>query len=162
MTLIASYTASGTVATIDFTSIPSTYTDLSLQLSLRTNSAAVFNDINLSFNGNAVGFTGIQIQGNGASASSPTRTQNLMLANAATSTSDTFTSAHFYIPNYAGSAPKGFSADSTLENNASTAYSQLTAGLWNNTAAINRITLTPDTASFVIYSSAYLYGVKNA
>jgi hypothetical protein len=36
----------------------------------------------------------------------------------------------------------------------------LTSGNWRNTAAISSITLTPDTGSFVQYSSFALYGVK--
>ena len=36
------------------------------------------------------------------------------------------------------------------------------AASWSNTAAINRITLTPASGNFVEYSTAYLYGISNA
>jgi hypothetical protein len=50
--LISSYTATGSVSSIDFTSIPSTYTDLSLQLSLRNGrTGQVIQEGYITFNG---------------------------------------------------------------------------------------------------------------
>jgi hypothetical protein len=78
-------------------------------------------------------------------------------------TSNTFGNGEFYIPNYAGATNKSASNDGVSENNGTTAYAGLAANLWSNTAAINRVTFTPDAGSdFVQHSTIYLYGVKNA
>ena len=78
-------------------------------------------------------------------------------------TASTFANGEIYIPNYAGSTYKSLSADSVTETNATGAVRAFHATLWSNTAAINQITLTPDAGgNFVQYSTAYLYGVKNA
>ena len=46
------------------------------------------------------------------------------------------------------------------ENNATTAYATLNAGLWSNTAAINAIGLTITSGqNFAQYSTATLYGI---
>ena len=81
-----------------------------------------------------------------------------------TATANTFGNMEIYIPNYAGSSNKSVSVNQVGEDNAATAYATLLAGLWSNTAAITSIKLTPFSggASFVQYSTAYLYGVKNA
>jgi hypothetical protein len=65
-----------------------------------------------------------------------------------------------YIPNYAGSAYKSISIDAVDENNASSAYSVLTAGLWSNTAAITSLRLTDNNGGYLQYTTAYLYGIK--
>ena len=77
-------------------------------------------------------------------------------------TANTFTNSEFYIPNYAGSNYKSISGEQTRENNGTSAYIYLHALLWSNTAAINRVTLNAITNNFAQYSTAYLYGVKNA
>jgi hypothetical protein len=83
--------------------------------------------------------------------------------NGASSTSSTFSNGEFYIPNYAGSTNKSISMDLVMENNATAGYQSLTAGLWSNTSAITSIKLqSANGFNFVIYSTAYLYGVKNA
>jgi hypothetical protein len=172
--LIASSTVgSGGAASIDFTSIPSTYTDLVLKASLRQDPSAASASSFLYINGSQSSYTAKWIEGNGASASSFSLTQNWSYANpydnAATSTSNTFSNAEIYLPNYAGSTNKSWSNDNAMETNATTAYLTLGANLWSNTSAINRLTLstsatsvTGGTNKFLQYSTAYLYGVKNA
>jgi hypothetical protein len=161
--LIASSTVgSGGAATISFSSIPSTYTDLVLKISGRLNYAATAVGLQFSFNGQAAGtsITGKTIQGSGSSVVSYSAWQpNIDSANA---TANTFASVDIYIPNYTSSNNKSASSDSVQEDNSSTAYAEMHAALWSNTAVINQITITPNSGSFVQYSTAYLYGVKNA
>jgi hypothetical protein len=162
--LIASYTATGTVSSIDFTSIPSTYTDLCLKISARSNDAT-YREIFLTLNGSTANGTARILKGDGSAASSytATRVQATGYTNTTGSTSNTFTSVDVYIPNYAGSTNKSFSSDAVTENNATQAFAELDASLWSQTAAINSISLVLSSgASFVQYSTAYLYGVKNA
>lgn len=154
----------GGQASIDFTTIPSTYTDLVLKLSLRDNRAQDFNDFSLKPNGSTSGFTSRAVIGNGTSASSGSYTTGLAgVVDSNTATSSTFANIEIYIPNYAGSAQKSASIDSVSEKNATYAESWLIAYLWANTAAITSLSLVPNaSASFVQYSTATLYGISKS
>lgn len=162
--LIASVTVgSGGASSIDFTSIPSTYTDLVVVYSIRSSQSASFSPIYFSFNGVTTNRTAKLLTGDGSTAGSASIGDAFTFnINAASSTGSTFSNCAFYVPNYAGSTAKSFSADLVSENNATTSYAWLAAGLWNNTSAITAVNLTNSTYSFVQYSTAYLYGVKNA
>jgi hypothetical protein len=162
MTLISSVTVgAGGATSIDFTSIPATYTDLILKISARSD-AGQFAE--LIFNGSTTGYSNIRIEGDGSTAYSNSRSDDLIqFLNGSSTTANTFGNAEIYIPNYRGSTNKSFSQDFVAENNATAATASLWAGLWSNTAAITSISLDPQgTAKFVQYSTAYLYGVKNA
>jgi hypothetical protein len=157
---------SGGAATIDFTSIPSTYTDLVLKTSLRgpTGYASDTMDTYLRFNGTTTNYSDRLLYGTGSAAASLSETPtgiNFRVVGQ-NSTASTFGNAEIYIPNYAGSTNKSVSVDAVTENNATSVLTQLEAGLWTNTAAINQITLVPFTTGFAQYSTAYLYGVSNA
>jgi hypothetical protein len=157
--LIASVTVgSGGAASMDFTSIPSTYTDLCFVSSLRASDNSDY--CSIRFNNSSSSFSSRQIYNTG----STTRANNDLTAATvpSTYTANTFSSNLIYIPNYAGSSNKSWSRDSVFENNAAAAVQTLEAGLWANTAAINQVTLVHPTANFAQYSTAYLYGVKNA
>jgi hypothetical protein len=162
--LIASSTVgSGGASSIDFTSIPSTYTDLVLKASARFSASQ--NWLLISFNGSTSNLSVRGVYGTGSSAASFTGTQNSLLGNDSAYTASTFSNGDLYIPNYAGSNYKSYSIDTVQENNASSpVYAFLNAGLWSNTSAITSITLTPEGSgvNIVQYSSFYLYGVKNA
>jgi len=162
--LIASSTVgSGGAASIDFTSIPSTFTDLVVKYSIRTTGAAVATGGFITFNGSTTGYTYRRLEGTGAAAGSQNGSARYAGVDTGTSaTANTFSSAEVYIPNYAGSTNKSYSADSVSENNATTAYTWFVAGLWSNTAAITSISISDDTFNLGQYSTAYLYGVKNA
>jgi hypothetical protein len=153
---------SGGAANMEFTSIPATYTDLKLVYSGRDNRNDTQNGVNISLNGSTSNFTGRQLQGNGSAAASFNIARFVSYNNGANSTANTFANAEIYFPNYASSNYKSFSSDAVEENNATTAFTFLSAGLWSNTAAITSITLTPDSANFVQYSTATLYGIKNS
>lgn len=151
----------GGAASISFTSIPSTYTDLYVVTSFRFAASAVAASAYISFNGSLSNFTSRYLEGNGASAGSYTSPAYFSgSANANTSTALTFSSHSIYIPNYVGSNYKSFSVDSVSENNATTAYTDLSAGLWSITEAINQITFS-GASNFQQYSTATLYGVFN-
>ena len=164
-TLISSVTVgSGGAANIEFTSIPSTYTDLVVKLSARSARSAAGTDfVQINFNSSASNFTARGLESNGATASSFTDTVFLGAISSAGGTASTFGSLELYIPNYASSNNKSFSTDSVSENNATTAYTELTAGLWSQTTAISSIKILSATANnFLQYSTAYLYGISNA
>lgn len=160
---------SGGAATISFTSIPSTYADLLLLLSARcTNPGGTDNGL-LTFNGLTSNFNYIRFYGDGSNTASSSGAANNInyLINGAGATANTFSSTYFYIANYSStSVTKPWYIDSVQESNDTGAYSYLTAGHWNDTAAINSITLEPRTTGsaypFVQYTTAYLYGIKNS
>jgi hypothetical protein len=81
---------------------------------------------------------------------------------AATSTANTFGNVAIYIPNYTSSNNKSISVDGVGENNATTAFADLYAGLWANSSAITSITLYNIISDFAEFSTATLYGIKNS
>ena len=164
--LIASSTVgAGGAASIDFTSIPSTYTDLCIKVSARTSNtpANPWQSFYCYFNNDTTGgnYTGRAVYGTGSAAGSEANGIVLFATNAA-ATASTFANSEIYIPNYTSSNQKSASADNGTENNATAALAYLGALKWSGTAAVNRLTLTTVTGTFVQYSTAYLYGVKNA
>ena len=159
--LIASQLLTTTTASITFSSIPSTYTDLKIVASVRSNGASE-DYSSISINGVTTGFTSIYVQGNGSSASSGSLARWGGNYSAANNTANTFGSAELYFPNYLSSTYKSYSVDNVTETNGTTAYAGLVAGLWSNTSAISSITLTANGGSYVAYSNFYLYGIKNS
>ena len=162
---IASVTVgSGGASSIDFTSIPSTYTDLCIKLSGRINSTNVgWYDANITFNGSGSSYTGRYLYGNGSSTYSGTETSITVRTSSNVVTANTFGNAEIYIPNYAGSNYKSVSIDQVAENNATLGLDMITTSLWSNTAAINQVTLTPiSSTTWLQYSTAVLYGISNS
>lgn len=160
--LIATTTVgSGGASTIDFTSIPQTYTDLMLVVSARqaTGTNAVGD---LTFNGLTTNLSERYLTGDGASATSATGTKINPVLSYSTDTASTFGNATIYIANYTGSTNKSVSIDSVSENNATSAFQRLVAGLWSSSAAITQVTLTSPSGNWAQYSSASLYGIKNS
>lgn len=155
----------GGATSIEFTSIPATYTDLLVKISARITRPGVATDImNVSFNGTSTNESSRRIEADGSLVTSASN--SLLLAYTADgsgATANTFGNGDFYIPNYAGSNYKSASNDGVSENNATTAYIGMAANLWSNTSAITSITFTPDAGTnFVQYSTATLYGIKNS
>lgn len=164
-TLIKTVTVgSGGASSIDFTAIPATFTDLCLKVSARTGDATTQLSLYLSFNGSATSKSDKYLIGNGSATASGGGALNRVTwgLNGGSTTASTFGNSEVYIPSYLSSNYKSYSADGVLENNATAAGAGLTAGLWSNTAAINQITVTPESGSFVQYSSASLYGILKA
>jgi hypothetical protein len=160
--LIASSTVgSGGAASIDFTSISGSYTDLCVKYSLRID-AAGFRDLYISFNSSTSSFTNKSLEGNGSAASSQSTARYLGTVGGTNVTSNTFLSGEAYVPNYAGSTNKSFSVDTVGETNATLVYETLAANLWSNTSAITSIGLSPSSGNFVQYSTAYLFGIKSS
>jgi len=157
--LIATVTLASNQATIDFTSIPQTFTDICVKLSGRSTSGGNAS-IYVRPNGSATSVTERNIYGNGTSAISNSST-GFAWTDGASQTANTFSSSEIYFPNYTGATNKSYSMDSVQENNGTDGQNALVAGLKSNTAALTSITLATD-GSWVTYSTAYLYGVKNA
>ena len=150
-------------SSVTFNSIPSTgYTDLVIKVSCRSSQVGAFADYGrITFNGSSSTFSYKDVYGNGSSASSTggaVNTSFVYQGNAATA--NTFGNAEIYIPNYTSSNNKSFSIDTVAENNGTTGYDTLTAGLWSTTTAINSVGLAPASGTWLQYSTFSLYGVS--
>lgn len=169
-TFIASSTVgSGGTANIDFTSIPNTYTDLCLLLSMRSEEATYANDIRMTVNSNTNSiYRYKQLFGSGGTAGSTNSNGLLAYAKIAllpgtTTTSNTFCSTVVYIPNYTSSNHKSVSVDTVWEINSSSNYQlDLFSNLIETTSAISSISLYTPSYDIAQYSTAYLYGIKNS
>jgi len=151
---------SGGAANIEFTSIPATYTDLCMVMSLRFDGNTDLVDI--AINNSTANRSQIYFYGNGASVVNASNTDLITLADNSTMTANTFSNCQIYIPNYASSNNKSFSIEMVSETNGTTAYTVLSAGLWSNSAAITSLKLSYSGYNFVQYSTATLYGIKNS
>lgn len=154
---------SGGASSIDFQSIPSTYTDLVIKLSARADQDTV--TAYVKFNNTTANRSNRMLYGNGSSAGSESLGTEMYSYGSVVkspATSNTFSNVEYYIPNYAGSNNKSMSIDSVNEDNATMAYASLVASLWSDTTAINRVTIYLSGANFVQYSTATLYGIKQS
>lgn len=155
----------GGASTIDFTSIPSTYTDLQILCSLKTNySGGQWSQVSLRFNGSSTSYSIRNIYGSGSSASSGTdvTTTGGFATTGGTGGTSIFASNSIYIPNYTSSNFKSYSVESAPEMNNALALMQFGAGIWSDTAAINAVSLVDVNGSFVQHSTATLYGIKSS
>jgi hypothetical protein len=164
---IASVTVgSGGAATIDFTSIPSTYTDLCLKVSARQSGASTAVKVQFNSDTSTANYQQRRVYGNGAAATSDSSTSlgwiNPIGLTGSGNTASTFGNFEMYLPNYAGSNNKSISFDTVTEENGTTAFATLTAGLWLQTSAITAIKLTPNAGTLDQYSTATLFGIKNS
>ena len=156
---------SGGAANIEFTSIPGTYTDLVVLISMRTNrSGAVGDNISLTYNNNTSSRSDVRLFGDGSSPASFTDSALYAgIATAADATASTFGNTVIYIPNYAGSNNKSSSSDGVAENNGSQTSMNLGAELWSNSAAITSLKLESRfSATIQQHSTATLYGIKKS
>jgi hypothetical protein len=151
-------------ASVTFSNIPqSGYTDLKVVFSGRDGTALIYGDGVIRFNGDTgSNYSRIRLNGDGSGAGSASQTTTYIggwNSNGANSTANTFCSFEMYVPNYLSSNQKSVSIDCVVENNATTAYQFLIAGLWTGTAAINQVSIVNPSSSFVAGTTASLYGL---
>ena len=167
-TLISSNVLTSSAASVTFSSIPATYTDLVLRMSYRISAAGLFGgNPFLRFNSDtSTNYSYTFLQGNGSAAESARETSvNLMTmqsSDSAGNTADTFTSNEVYIPNYLSSTAKPVSQFKATEQNSTGAEMHAFASLYRGTSAISTILVSISGSSFVSGSSFYLYGIKNS
>lgn len=165
--LIASNVLSSSAASVTFSAIPSTYTDLVLRASARSTTTSLSAAPTITLNGSATTYSSTLIYATGTTVGSfrggSTSWPFADALNGGGTTSNTFTSIEFYIPNYAGSTSKVASSIAAMENNSTTDYEIAgQANLWSTSSAITSIGIAVPTFAFASGSSFYLYGIKNA
>jgi hypothetical protein len=167
---IASVTVgSGGTSSIDFTSIPQTYTDLCVKLSLRGSNNDPYALIRTRLNGATSGYTTTRLYGYSGSGTGTGSDGNTGLTylyggypSASAATANLFGSDEFYFPNYAGSNQKSYSQETAGVNNSGIALQVFIAGIWTGTSAINQISFNNEYGNFTEYSTATLYGISKS
>ncbi len=167
--LIASNTLGSSAASVTFSAIPNTYTDLIVKLSTRTDLADTSVNIYTTFNGDtATNYSGTRVAYYAGGVDTQRSSNAVRFSQGPWSagtnlTATTFANSELYIPSYLASQNKSVNSfDAVENNNATTAYVITTANLWRNTAAITSITMAPYSGNFVSGSSFFLYGIKNS
>jgi hypothetical protein len=159
---IADVLVESPVTSITFSSIPQGYTDLKLVASVRSNRASQEDGFGITLNSASSGYTYRVLSGNGTSASSVNTAYEQIWAvrvNGNSTTTNTFSSVDVYFPNYTGSTGKSYSADAVSENNATEAYTTLTALLQSSTSAITSLTVQTINSTTATGSTFTLYGI---
>jgi hypothetical protein len=160
MKLIETKTLASAAADITFTSIPQTYTDLLVLVSGRTSWNSSEDGLVLSFNGLNTNQNTRRLFSNGfgAQSSNTGYLYSPIAGNGATA--NTFSNNRFYIPNYSGAISKAFSIDGVYENNATAAITEISAALWNSTAAITSIRFQSiNSVNLLAGTTISLYGI---
>jgi hypothetical protein len=160
------------IASITFTSIPQTFTDLKVVFSTRANRTGEQVDLaRITFNDSSSGYSKRDLYGDytAAYSSSSSGASSYLpqgFSPASSATASVFSNNEIYISNYTSSSHKSISSDIVTENNTGTAnhgYLTISAGLWADTAAITKITITNHLGTgFSQYSTATLYGIKSS
>jgi hypothetical protein len=167
-TLISSNVLTSSAASVTFSAIPSTYTDLVLRLSTRDTLSGFgqSNTFRVIINGDTSGiYSFTNLLGDGSAASSTSTSGigrfNISSTDTADATSNTFASHELYFPNYTVSQNKPISSFGAQEMNSATARIAAQALLWSSTAVINEIELQGNTVNWAAGSSFYLYGISS-
>lgn len=162
-TPIATTTLGSSSATITFSSIPATYTDLILVIgSMQTTSDSY---IYMQFNTDTINnnYSMTNLLGDGSSASSGRANGSdstvQRIIGYGRSASNTPSQMNLSINNYSNTTTYKTWLNRAAATNVA-AYSNV--GLWRSTAAINQIVLTPNAGSFSTGSTFTLYGIQAA
>jgi hypothetical protein len=149
----------GGIASIEFTSIPQTYTDLVVKISgrLANNNTTVYID----YNNTTSNQSWRRLYDSSGTTGSDTSSRQLIQMPDSTYTADVFGNVEIYIPNYTSSNNKSSSVDSVNENNSATNINAFLSNNWSDSAAISSLKIVPLANNIVEHSTAYLYGVSN-
>lgn len=157
---IATNTLGSASASVTFSSIAGTYTDLVIVFTSKLTAGA--DGINLQFNGDtAANYSFTYLAGNGTAASSSrfSNTSNIKAAfNGFPTTADGHLSI-VQVNNYSNATT--FKTALVRDNNANNGTGAI-VGTWRNTAAITSLVLTAVSSTFTSGSTFTLYGIKAA
>jgi hypothetical protein len=166
--LISNNTLGSTTATVTFSSIPATYTDLLLKWSARCNRVTFTNIMRVQVNSLTAKSSSTYIEGDGSVASSSNNSAIdyywVGYAPGTDQTSNTFNNGELYIPNYQYGGDKPSGTFNVSENNATSTqvFIDKFSGMLQSAATVSSLTISLSLSSFVSGSSFYLYGIKNS
>lgn len=162
--LIETIELTSSAASITFSDIPQTYTDLQIVLSARSDRSNELTDPGyMTFNSNTSNIYSLKsLRGTGSTVGSDDGSPTVdkfdrLDIPGPLMTSNTFGNSSIYISNYTQAQTKTASVDTVTENNATYSELRINAYLWNDTAAITSITFNP-IGNFVTGTVASLYG----
>jgi hypothetical protein len=165
---IATQTLATNTATVTFSGIPQTYTDLLVKMSARgSGSGSFYDNATLTFNGVTTGYTTTRFTNQqAASIGTDTISNNTFFyigeIDGNTATANVFGVIDFYIANYSGTTYKSISSENASENNTNGSfYNGLHSQLWASYTPITSITLGTTGGGYVTNSEFTLYGIKN-
>jgi hypothetical protein len=152
---IATQTLGSAAATVTFSSIAGTYTDLVLVTSFTSGN----NDEKLQFNGDTgSNYSWTRLWGDGSTANS-SRSSNTTFIRSIGGDLTTQQNTIIYIQNYSNSTTH----KTTLSRGTNpSVLTMAVVGLWRNTAAITSITYSTSANTFATGSTFTLYGIKSA
>jgi hypothetical protein len=168
--LIGSVTVgAGGAASMEFTSIPQTYSDLVLKVSNRNNASATIRNSNLRINNNSSNIYYQRVVdsssgGNYATANSAADPTIYWsgLTNDTNSTAGAFSSIEIYFPDYTNTSySKTISAQSVAENMATFGQIRFSGMIASTANAITSIQVIGEN-TFLQNSTAHLYGINNS
>jgi hypothetical protein len=156
---IATTTLGSAAASITFSSIASSWTDLRLVLVGGVSVSGAYNY--LQFNSDtASNYSTTRLDGDGSSPASA-RTTSATFARLATSLDTNPNLFEIDVFSYAGSTNKTFLCGTSADQNGSGRVTR-TVGLWRSTSAITSVAITMSSGNFNTGTTATLYGIKNA
>jgi hypothetical protein len=156
---IATQTLGAPAATITFSSIPATYTDLRFIVTCTTSGSG---RIRAQYNGDtATNYSATLLSGTGSTANSSrvTTANHIWLTGGTDTTIPTLGTLDLF--SYAGSTYKTSIGTESKDLNGSGVVGRYVQ-LWQSTSAINSITLFLFSGNYSIGTTATLYGIKNA
>jgi hypothetical protein len=150
---------SGGVPSVEFTSIPQTYTDLIVKVSGRDGDNNF--QMNMIFN-NSGSATNIYAQATGTGANAGTQGDMRFVVNASSTQANTFGVMECYIADYTSSInPKPSGTLSATEGNTVTAYMRIGSNTWPSASAVTAIKFQNVSGGNVPeFCTFYLYGIK--
>lgn len=159
---IATTTLTSVTQNLSFASIPQTYTDLVLVLSLRASTTA--SDAYFRYNNDsATNYSDTVLRGNGSTASSVRDTSapgiDIGVTAVSTDVSSFQTPTIINIMNYANTTTF---KTALIRTSNSTAMVSAIVGLWRSTAAISTINIVHRGTGWDVGSTATLYGILKA
>ena len=157
---IATQTLGSSVATVTFSSIPSTYTDLVLVFA-GTQTGAGVTYIAIQYNGDTgANYSYTALAGNGSAASSGRSSNNnefyVTLGNPVTTTQNNMI---MQVMNYSNTTTN---KTTLVRSNNASERTEATVGLYRSTSAINSILVKIGANNFATGSVFSLYGIKAA
>ena len=160
-TPIATFTMTGSTGTVNFTSIPQTFTDLILVMQGGADSAA--NKYNwMQYNSDTgTNYSTTQLWGNGTTTGSLrwTNRSNINMEYNSFPTTDLNCIHIAQIQNYSNTTTY---KTCLIRAGRATAATEITVGIWRSTTAITSIKVESDTSNYQSGSTLTLYGIKAA
>jgi len=159
----------GSPTTINFNSIPQTFTDLMIYATLRVGNVTGNPggaEVRWTLNGDtATNYSNTRISARNVTVT-PTIASNEISGRFArtatvTQTANSFSNHSIYIPNYTSSNFKSYIVDGVIESNDTNNNLEMFAGLWRNTAAITSLSIfgVASFDQFAQYATVSLYGI---